>query len=151
LFVEYATTVDEGLSTVEKRLDALRAHLPELADVDHQEGEQLRTKVGPSASMAHEVHLDIGIPEIHSMGLVYPVHWTATGATRLFPEMKADLILSKVGSGNTRLTFRGNYQPPLGVVGRLADRAGLRHVAEATVEDWVDRLAEALRSDLSTT
>lgn len=147
MFVEYAATVDAGLSTVEKRLDALRSDLPGWADLAYRDGEHLRTKVGPSSSVAREVQLDIGIAEIHRVGLVYPVHWTATGATLLFPEMKADLILSKQGSERTKLTFRGNYQPPLGAVGRLADRAGLRHVADATVADWVDRLAEALSSD----
>lgn len=147
MFVQYETSVEVGLSTVEKRLDALRADLAEWADVAYRDGEHLRTKVGPSSSVAREVQLDIGIAEIHSMGLVYPIHWTATGATLLFPEMKADLILSKAGHANTKLTFRGNYQPPLGVVGRMADRAGLRHVAEATVTDWVERLADALSSD----
>jgi hypothetical protein len=147
MFVEYVTTVEVGLSTVEKRLDALRSDLRELADLAYRDGEHLRTKVGPSATVAREVDLDIGMAEIHSVGLVYPVHWTATGATILFPEMKADMILSNSGHGRTKLTFRGNYQPPLGAVGRLADRAGLRHVAEATVANWVDRLAEALSSD----
>ncbi len=145
------TEVDAGLSTVEKRLDALRSELPELADLAYRDGEHLRTKVGPSSSVAREVQLDIGVAEIHSVGLVYPVHWTATGATLLFPEMKADMILSKAGHGQTKLTFRGNYQPPLGAVGRLADRAGLRHVAEATVANWVDRLAAALSSGYAAT
>lgn len=147
MFVEYWTNVDAGLSKVEKRLDALRADLSEWADVAFRDGEHLRTKVGPSSSLAREVQLTVGMAEIHSMGLIYPLQWTATGATLLFPEMKADLTLSKAGQRNTKLTFRGNYQPPLGVVGRLADRAGLRHVAEATVANWVDRLADALSCD----
>lgn len=144
MFVEYATTIDASLSTVEKRLDSARADLAQWADLAYRDKEQLRTKVGPTASVAREVALDIGMAEIHSMGLVYPVHWTATGATLLFPEMKADLILSKWGSDHTYLTFRGTYDPPLGPVGRLADRAGLHRVAEATVADWVERLAAEL-------
>lgn len=146
MFVEYATTVDAGLPTVEKRLDALRSELAGWAEFAYRDGEHLRTKVGPSSSLAREVQLDIGIAEIHSMGLVYPVHWTAPGAGVLFPEMKAELILSKAGARQTRLTLRGNYEPPLGAVGRLADRAGLHRVAEATVSDWADRLAAALSS-----
>jgi hypothetical protein len=77
---------------------------------------------------------------------VYPVHWTASGANLLFPELQADLVLTKQGSRKTSLTLRGTYRPPLGVLGRLADRAGLHLVAEATVKNWMDRLAEALSS-----
>lgn len=147
MFVEYGTTVKAGLATVEKRLGALRSNLAEWADIAYRDGENLRAVVGPSPSIAREVNLEIGGAEIHSMGLVYPIRWTATGATLLFPEMSADLILSKAGADRTNLTFRGNYDPPLGAVGRLADRAGLRHVADATVANWVDRLADALSSD----
>ncbi|MFP3881317.1 MAG: hypothetical protein ACLFRT_00575 [Actinomycetota bacterium] len=147
MFVEYATTIDSGLSKVEKRLDALRSNVAEWADIAYRDGEQLRAKVGPTSGVAREVNLEIGVAEIHSIGLVYPIHWTASGATLLFPEMNADLILSTAGSDRTSLIFRGTYDPPLGAVGWLADRAGLRRVADATVANWVDRLAVALSAD----
>jgi hypothetical protein len=147
LFLEYATTVEAPLPIVESRLGRLRSSLEAWADVAYREGEQLRARVGPSPSVALEVSLEIGSSEIHSMGLVYPLHWTATGATVLFPELNADLILSKEGSHWTTLTLRGNYDPPLGPLGRLADRAILRHVAEATVTDWMERLASALGAE----
>jgi hypothetical protein len=76
--------------------------------------------------------------------LVYPIHWTATGATMLFPELDADLVLAKRGSKSTSITLRGTYKPPLGPIGKLADRAVLGRVAEATIRNWVDRLASAL-------
>jgi hypothetical protein len=144
VFVEYSTKVDAGLAQVEKELDQIRANLQEWADIAYREGEQLRARVGPSDSVAREVNLEIGVAEIHSSGLVYPIHWTATGATLLFPELRADLVLSKDGSTRTALTLKGTYQPPLGMLGRIADRAGLGRVAEATVRHWIDRLALAL-------
>ncbi|HEX9848312.1 MAG TPA: hypothetical protein VGB33_07825, partial [Acidimicrobiia bacterium] len=140
MFVEYSTKVDAGLAQVEKELDQIRANLQEWADIAYREGEQLRARVGPSDSVAREVNLEIGVAEIHSSGLVYPIHWTATGATLLFPELRADLVLSKDGSTRTALTLKGTYQPPLGMLGRIADRAGLGRVAEATVRHWIDRL-----------
>jgi hypothetical protein len=88
--------------------------------------------------------LDIGMAEIHSSGLVSPIHWTAQGAGLLFPELDADLVLSKAGSHGTILKLRGTYQPPLGTLGRIVDRALLGRFAEATVIDWMERLAEAL-------
>ena len=144
MFVQYATEVDAGLADVENNLDRVRASLAEWADIAYRDGEKLRAKVGPSDRVARKVELDIGMAEIHSSGLVYPIHWTAVGATLLFPELTADLILTKSGADRTVLTLKGNYQPPLGPLGRLADRAGLSHVAEATVRDWMDRLTEAL-------
>lgn len=144
MFVEYSTRVDAGLSQVEKSLDRIRADLEEFADIAYREGEQLRARVGPSAAIAREVKLDIGLAEIHRSGLVYPVKWTASGAGLLFPELSADLILSQAGSAVTNLTLRGTYQPPLGPVGRLADRVVLGRVADATIADWMERLAEAL-------
>lgn len=147
MFVEYSTKVDAGLAQVEKELDQIRANLQDWADIAYREGEQLRARVGPSDSVAREVNLEIGVAEIHSSGLVYPIHWTASGATLLFPELRADLVLSKDGSTRTALTLKGTYQPPLGMLGRIADRAGLGRVADATVRHWIDRLALALSPD----
>jgi hypothetical protein len=147
VFVEYSAQVEATLSEVEKSLDRVRSSLEEWADIAYREGEQLHAKVGPNAAIAREVTLDIGMAEIHSSGLVYPIHWTAQGAGHLFPELNADLVLSKAGSHTTSLTLKATYQPPLGPLGRLVDRALLGRVAEATVADWMDRLAEALSSD----
>lgn len=144
MFVEYSTTVHATLPNVEKTLDAVRSNLEEWADLAYREGEQLRSRVGPTESLAHDVRLTIGTAEIHRSGLVYPIHWTATGAGLLFPELNADLVLSKSGPRETTLMLRGTYRPPLGALGRLADRVGLSRVAHATVVDWMDRLAEAL-------
>lgn len=147
MFVEYSTRVEATLSDVEKSLDRVRSSLEEWADTAYREGEQLRARVGPSASIAREVKLDIGGAEIHRSGLVYPIHWTASEAGLLFPELNADLILSKAGSIVTYLTLRGTYRPPLGPLGRLADRVVLGRVADATIADWMERLATALSSE----
>lgn len=144
MFVQYETEVEAGLGDVENNLDRIRSNLEQWADIAYRDGEQLRAKVGPSERLARKVELDIGVAEIHRAGLVYPIHWTAVGATLLFPELTADLTLTKRGLNRTALTLKGNYQPPLGPLGRLADRAGLSHVAEATVRDWMDRLTAAL-------
>lgn len=147
MFVQYETEVEAGLGDVENNLDRVRANLEEWADIAYRDGEKLQARVGPNDKLARKVELDIGMAEIHSSGLVFPIHWTAVGSTLLFPELTADLILTKRGSKRTVLTLKGNYQPPLGPLGRLVDRAGLSHVAEATVRDWMDRLTDALNAD----
>ncbi len=148
MFVHYFTHVPMGLSQVEARLDEVRHNLTEMADVAYREGEALRSRVGPwEQGIAKEVSLSLGLAEIHSSGLVYPITWTASGAGLLFPELHAELILGHIGPAQTRLTVQGNYKPPLGFVGRVADRAVLGRYADATVRNWLDRLAEALAED----
>jgi hypothetical protein len=147
VFVEISSNVHAGLAEVENALDRVRANLEEWADVAYREGEPLRARVGPTQTLARTVTLEIGVAEIHSYGLSYPIHWEASDASLLFPELSADLILANRGRGETKLTLRGTYQPPLGALGRMADRAGLGRVAEATVRSWMDRLAAALSSE----
>jgi hypothetical protein len=145
MFVHYFTHVPLPMSEVERRLDDVRSNLSQMADVAYREGEELRAKVGPwEEGFAKEVSLELGVAEIHMFGLVYPLHWEAVGAGILFPELKADLMLAHVGAETTRLTVQGTYQPPLGVVGKVADRAVLGRYADATVRNWLDSLAEAL-------
>lgn len=145
MFVHYFTHVPLHLGVVEQRLDDLRANLEEWAGVAYREGEELRAKVGPSVDgAAKEITLEIGTAEIHRAGLVYPVTWTAIGATALFPSLTAELVLSHVGPEQTKLSFEGTYEPPLGPLGKVVDRVVLGKYAEATVKNWVDRLAEAL-------
>lgn len=150
MFVHYSTHVSVGLPEVEKRLDSIRTQLEEWADIAYREGEELRSRVGPVDGLAKSISLDIGVAEIHRSGLVYPIRWTAPGAGALFPELNADLALSQMGPSMTSVTLDGTYEPPLGVVGRVADRIVLGRVADATVRNWVDRLAEAVSSDYQT-
>lgn len=144
MFVEYATEVTAPLGVVENNLERVRASLEQWADIAYRDGEQLTARVGPTENIAHRVELAIGIAGIQRSGLVYPIAWKASGATVLFPVLDADLVLTKLGADRTRITLRGTYKPPLGVVGRLADRAILGRIAEATVRNWVDRLAGEL-------
>ncbi|HIE22300.1 MAG TPA: hypothetical protein EYP73_06860 [Acidimicrobiia bacterium] len=148
MFVHYYTHVPLNISEVEKRLDRVKNRLGDMADVAYREGEQLRSKVSPWVEgFAKEVEMEIGTAEIHRTGIAYPMKWTATGAEVLFPQLNADLLLAHVGQDMTRISVQGTYKPPLGVVGRIADRVILGRFAEATIRNWVDRLAEALMDE----
>lgn len=144
MFVQYSTTVPFGLGTVEKVIGQLDSEMGELADIAYREGEELRSRVGPASMVAKSVAIEIGSPQLQRRGLVYPLRWSAVGAESLFPEMRADLILTQNGKEETAMTLSGTYDPPLGVVGRALDRALLGRVAEATVRNWMDRLAAAV-------
>lgn len=145
MFVHYFTDVAVPMADVERHLDQLRSHLGPWADVAYREGEDLRTRVGPTdGAFAKEVRMELGIAQIHRTGLVYPISWSATGAQVLFPRLDADLLISHVGSNQTKISLEGTYEPPLGSLGKVVDRVMLRKVADSTVKAWVDRLADAL-------
>jgi hypothetical protein len=69
------------------------------------------------------------------------VDWEATGGPPLFPRMQGTLHINPVEAGVTRLTLNASYDPPLGPLGDLIDRALMHRVAQATVEDLLERLA----------
>jgi hypothetical protein len=145
MFVHHESEVPLPMSEVEHRLDSLRTDPDSMADVVYREGDELRARVGPgTGSVAKEIRLVIGTPEIHKSGLIYPISWSAIGSESLFPSLTADLTLSHVGHDRTRIVLEGTYQPPLGSLGKVIDRALLRRVAESTVRAWTDRLAESL-------
>jgi hypothetical protein len=81
---------------------------------------------------------------------VLPVSWKATGPGGLFPSLEADIELAPMGETCTQLAVSARYSIPLGAVGRLADRALLHRVAEATIRDFVHRAASAIEHPAGT-
>lgn len=146
MFVESVTEIEAPLPSVERRLKKLISQTDGADGVIYHSDGVLRARVGPKG-VTRQVALEVWGPEVHWYGVVYPFRWRAVGATKLFPELNADLVLSKDGPDRTKLTLRGTYEPPLGSVGRMADRALLSRVAEATVTDWVARLVAAVSLD----
>jgi hypothetical protein len=150
MFVHHESEIALPMSEVERRLEGLRSDLGSMANVAYREGEELRARVGPGAgAVAKEVRLVIGTPEIHKSGLFYPVRWSAIGSENLFPRLTADLVLSHVGHDRTRIVLEGTYQPPLGALGKMVDRALLRRVADSTVRAWTEALADSLVAGVS--
>ncbi len=86
----------------------------------------------------------------HGPQLRIPIEWRAAGHPDLFPVMRADLWVYPLTKRETQLDFRGEYDPPLGVLGAAIDAAIGRRVAEACVHRFVTELADHLRQRLST-
>ena len=148
MFVRYYTHVPVGIGLVQEQVGQIRTTLEDWADVVYREGEDLYARVGPVGHRyAKEVVLEIGPAEVRNAGVVYPMRWTAVGAETLFPKLVANLILTHLGPERTTLSLEGTYEPPLGPIGRVVDRVLLRNLAEATVKNWVDRVAEAVSTE----
>jgi hypothetical protein len=58
--------------------------------------------------------------------------------------LDADLEVARLTPTITQLSISARYAPPLGAIGSAIDRALLHRVAEATVKDFMDRVAAAL-------
>jgi hypothetical protein len=107
------------------------------------------TEVGfgpPGRGLRKSVLIEVGSPFRLASKTVLPIKWRATGPSRLFPEMEADVGVLPLDAARSQLSFNGRYQPPLGAVGRGIDRTLLHRVAQATASDFIDRLARAVEN-----
>jgi hypothetical protein len=123
-----------------------------IAAVADDRGQHLMAEVGFALDghrVSKNVEIEVGKP-VSSAGRSWiAITWRATGPTGLFPVMDAELELASLGPQLTQLSISGRYPPPMGLVGRTIDKALLSRVAEATIKDFVDRLASALEATLT--
>ena len=137
MFVQYYGMVERPFSDVEADLLSIGDALTESADVAYRHGEGLLVRLRGGA-MAKTVMLDLRTPVRGTSLTTLPLEWWATGTPALFPKMEAELTVADVGGSLTQVQFQGTYQPPLGSVGRMLDRAVLHRFAEVSVKDFVD-------------
>jgi hypothetical protein len=132
----------------ERRLLERLSGLGGMANAAYRDGESLRDRIGIGGSeeplIAKTVRIEVGLPRSGEMETDVPIMWEATGTPGLFPTMEGDVVISSLGEDLTQLTFRGSYTPPLGSLGRAIDRTLMHHVAEASVKDFIDRIAASI-------
>jgi hypothetical protein len=101
--------------------------------------------IGPEGHrVTKTVSIEVGDATRLGEKTVLPLTWRADGAEALFPVMEGDLEVAPLGPNRTHLAMSARYRPPLGTVGRAIDRALMHRVAEATIKDFVDRVAAAI-------
>jgi hypothetical protein len=148
MFVRYFVEIDMPYIGVEAALiDGPERWMPGLARTAGDRGEQLLVEVGFGSHehrLEREVEISFGTPMRFPSQTVLPMSWRPTSGERLLPALEADLEVAPLGPHRTQLAISARYRPPLGAVGRALDRALLRRVAEATVKDFLDRVAAGL-------
>jgi hypothetical protein len=119
--------------------------MPGLAEAANRRGDDLLAEVGfgEAPRISRTVAIELAPVQRMPSKAVVPVRWKAAGAAGLFPELDADIEVASLGT-RTQLSLSARYVPPLGAVGRAIDRAILSRVAEATIKDFLDRVAEAI-------
>lgn len=89
--------------------------------------------------------VEVGELEIDPPGLaVRPIAWRAQRTDRVFPRLVADLELSATSPTTSRLTLVGGYQPPISVIGDAGDRLVGRHLADAVIRTFLERVAATM-------
>jgi hypothetical protein len=96
-----------------------------------------------------KVEVKIGEPVRTSTWAVVPLTWKATFAARFFPEMTGKIEVAPVSKEETRLTVSGMYEPPLGKLGEQLDETLMHGVAEGTVKELAESIAEKLNRSVT--
>jgi hypothetical protein len=147
MFVRYFMQMDVPFADANEALLADPASwLPDLARETDQEGVHLLTSVGfgMGIHVRKRVEVDVDAPLTVPGRTVVPIRWNTGAEHSPLPSMEGDLELAPFGPGVTHLAMSGRYTPPFGHVGEAVDRALLNRVAEATVRDFVQRVAERI-------
>ncbi|HEY8736946.1 MAG TPA: hypothetical protein VIO62_07865 [Candidatus Dormibacteraeota bacterium] len=153
MFIRYYVELAHPMPNLERSLlQAPSSWLPNLAENADVRGQWLLTEVGfpmDGHRIVKRISIGLGDPVRSSARTWIPISWQATGPSGLFPVLDGDLELATLGAERTQLAFSARYRPPLGLIGRMVDRALLSRVAEATIKDFVDRIAERLDAQMA--
>lgn len=146
----------------ERVRDALAA---EAVDIFSQATQAAARRARTVASELHvnivgiEIGTDINITvrsiKTHPKKIMSPaktcleLEWEAAEKPHLFPFMQAELCISPLGAKETQLELKGDYRPPLGLPGRVADAVVGHRIAEASVRQFIRDVAAYLRTELA--
>lgn len=146
MLVYESIDIPEPFEAVVDTLSNAEAEIQVWASAAFRRGEEMT--VGPSQVVSAPIELEVG-DAIHGLeSVTIPMSWIASSATRLFPRMDAEVVVSPMQPAVTKLEFRGSYRPPLDGVGRAIDRLALSRLAQSTVRSFLERLAEAVVSEV---
>jgi hypothetical protein len=97
-----------------------------------------------------KVSVEFGDAVKTSTWAVIPISWKPTFGRKLLPVMNGKIDVSPVSTDETRLTVSGMYEPPLGRLGEQLDEALMHNVAEGTVKELAELIAQRLQKSAKT-
>jgi hypothetical protein len=95
------------------------------------------------------VVIELGEPVRTATWTLIPLTWKATFPKKLFPEMTGRIELAPTDDKLTRLTVSGMYEPPLGRIGEQLDEAVMHTVADGTVKELAESIADRLEKAIA--
>jgi hypothetical protein len=148
MFVRYFMDLDVPFAEAEAALLAdPAAWLPTLVEETDEQGVHRLTSVGfgIGVHVRKRVEVEVEAPLRVPGRTVVPLRWSTGAEHSPLPSMEGDIELAPFGPDASHLAMSGRYTPPYGAIGEALDRALLNRVAEATVRDFVQRVAERIR------
>ena len=76
------------------------------------------------------------------------LEWEAAEQPGLFPVMKGELAFYPISAMETQLDFQGDYEPPLGILGKAIDAMVGHRIAEASVHHFISEVAAWMRDNI---
>ena len=148
MFLRYFVVIDRPLQEVERQfLEGPERWLPALAVEANSNGVRMLSELGfklAGRRIGRRVELELGAPRKTEGVTLLAIRWRAADAAGLFPVLEGHFELARMGIATTQLGLSASYEPPFGLVGKIADRAMLHRVAEITVKDFVEQIATRL-------
>ena len=153
VFVRYYQEVDRPAAQVEAALNSVpQSWLPEIVMSSNGHAMNVMERVGlkvGSRRLDLRVHLAISAPRQLGDTRAIAISWRPVAAKSVLPSLDGDVEISPLGEDCTQLAISARYEPPLGWVGTIADRAMMRRTAEATVKDFIDHVAEGVEAAIA--
>ena len=121
--------------------------MPDMARHANGDGQKLLSELGfnvGKSRIGRRIKVEMGAPKVRAGLMFLPIRWGAATEAALFPTLDGELEVAALGSVGTQLGLSANYEPPLGVLGKIADRALFHRVAEVTVKDFLERIGDRL-------
>lgn len=120
-----------------------KAWLPGFEAVgDRVTGELTYRQAGRRVS--RRIEITVGPVQRFAYGVTVRLEWQAADHARLYPTLDGHLRLERGQPSGAVLRLAARYRPPGGRVGATADRTVLHRVAEASVTDFLERIAKNL-------
>jgi hypothetical protein len=98
----------------------------------------------PVGRLTRDAKIEVGAAKDAGSEVGVPIIWRSLEAQPLFPILSGRLRLYRLPDGTNRLELEGRYEPPAAAIGRAADAATLYGVAQATIDEFVERVAAVL-------
>ena len=146
MFLRYFVTVGLASHEVEAAFNTgVELWMPALVQKVNGDGMRLLSELGfevGNRRIDRQVEVSAGTPRQTEGATLVPIRWHSASAAWLFPELDGQLEIAALGHTTTQLGISASYEPPLGLAGRIADRALLHRVAEVTIKNFLEGIAK---------